>query len=208
MFFDTEPPNRPHRTASRFSALDFSSLGLTFNLQLSTFNRVSFPASHLSLSQRSSKSFTIRTSETPLTQLLYNPHLRAPLGSAGNKGLITPVESALTSTAGNKGLITPLESALTRNSPVSLLESALTKRWGVGVGAGLRTTEYKAFHVPAFPLLSTFNCRLSTASEGLRTVAVVRRRSDSHAPKLIVVILPMKNVPLLAAFQNFLLLRS
>src|SRR6266852_5778481 len=115
MFFDTEPPNRPHRTASRFSALDFSSLGLTFNLQLSTFNRVSFPASHLSLSQRSSKSFTIRTSETPLTQLLYNPHLRAPLGSAGNKGLITP-----------------LESALTKNSPVSLLESALTKRWGVG----------------------------------------------------------------------------
>src|SRR6266571_9056092 len=59
--------------------------------------------------------FTIRTSETPLPQLLYNPHLRAPLGSAGNKGLITP-----------------LESALTENSPVSLLESALTKRWGVG----------------------------------------------------------------------------
>src|SRR6266581_627091 len=63
----------------------------------------------------SSKSFTIRTSETPLPQLLYNPHLQAPLGSAGNKGLITP-----------------LESALTKNSPVSLLESALTKRWGVG----------------------------------------------------------------------------
>src|SRR6266705_313986 len=37
----------------------------------------------------SSKSFTIRTSETPLPQLLYNPHLQAPLGSAGNKGLIT-----------------------------------------------------------------------------------------------------------------------
>src|SRR6266478_4836744 len=62
------------------------------------------------------KSFTIRTSETPLPQPLYNPHLRAPLGSAGNKGLITP-----------------LESALTKNSPVSLLESALTKRGGVGV---------------------------------------------------------------------------
>src|SRR6266567_7448369 len=62
------------------------------------------------------KSFTIRTSETPLPQLLYNPHLRARLGSAGNKGLITP-----------------LESALTRNSPVSRLESALTKKWGVGV---------------------------------------------------------------------------
>ena len=84
-------------------ALDFSSLGLTLNLQLSTFNRVSFLSSHLSLSQCSSKSFTIRTSETPLPQLLYNPHLQAPLGSAGNKRLITP-----------------LESALTKNSPVSL----------------------------------------------------------------------------------------
>src|SRR2546425_719141 len=63
----------------------------------------------------SSNSFTIRTSKTPLPQLLYNPHLQAPLGSAGNKGLITP-----------------LESALTRNSPVSLLESALTKNRGVG----------------------------------------------------------------------------
>ncbi len=119
-------------------ALDSSSLGLTLSLQLSTFNRVSFlsPSSlHLcalcvlcgenSSSFRSSlmphhsplttKSFTIRTSETPLPQLLYNPHLQAPLGSAGNKGLITP-----------------LESALTKNSPVSPLESALTKRWGVG----------------------------------------------------------------------------
>src|SRR2546426_2512572 len=32
--------------------------------------------------------------------------------------------------AGNKGLITPLESALTKNSPVSRLESALTKTGG------------------------------------------------------------------------------
>ncbi len=63
----------------------------------------------------SSKSFTIRTYKIPLPQLLYNPHLQAPLGSAGNKGLITP-----------------LESALTRNSPVSLLESALAERWGGG----------------------------------------------------------------------------
>src|SRR5260370_33250815 len=63
----------------------------------------------------SSKPFRIRTSKTPLPQLLYNPHLQAPLGSAGNKGLITP-----------------LESALTKKSPVSLLESALAERWGVG----------------------------------------------------------------------------
>src|SRR6266851_2825287 len=78
-------------------------------------------------------SFTIRTSKTPLPQLLYNPHLQAPLGSAGNKGLITP-----------------LESALTENSPVSPLESALKKRGGGGEGAGLRTAEHKAFHVPHF----------------------------------------------------------
>ena len=118
-------------SSSVFRPLDFSSLGLTLNLQsevrrlsrpeiptrsgLSTFNRVSFLSPHLSLSQRSSKSFTIRTSKTLLPQLLYNPHLQAPPGSAGNKGLITP-----------------LESALTRNSPVSPLESALTKRWGWG----------------------------------------------------------------------------
>src|SRR6266702_4684455 len=115
----------PKFSAPCFSPLDFSSLWLTLNLQLSTFNRIFFcPSSpHLcalcvlcgenSLLFRSSliprhsplttKSFTIRTSETPLPQLLYNPHLQAPLGSAGNKGLI------------------------------SLLESALTKRWGVGV---------------------------------------------------------------------------
>src|SRR6266581_4190000 len=61
----------------------------------------------------SPKSFTIRTSKTPLPQLLYNPQLQAPLGSAGNKGLITP-----------------LESALTRNSPVTPVESALTKTGG------------------------------------------------------------------------------
>ncbi len=117
------------------SALGSSSLGLTFNFQLSTFNCLSFP-SHSSPqlcvlrgensssfcssliprhSPLTTNSFTIRTSETPLPQLLYNPHLQAPLGSAGNKGLITP-----------------LESALTKNSPVTPVESALTKTGGVG----------------------------------------------------------------------------
>src|SRR5437870_4766724 len=117
------PCSRPLTT------VDSSRFELTLNLQLSTFNRVSFLSSphlcalcvlcgensSLFAPQRFAKSFTIRTSKTPLPQLLYNPHLQAPLGSAGNKGLITP-----------------LESALTKNSPVSLLESALTKRWGVG----------------------------------------------------------------------------
>src|SRR6266704_7173293 len=69
------------------------------------------------VSLTSSKPFRIRTSKTPLPQLLYNPHLQAPLGSAGNKGLINP-----------------LESALTKNSPVSLLESALAETGGGGGG--------------------------------------------------------------------------
>src|SRR6266568_2267357 len=160
----------------RVSALDSSSLGLTLNLQsevrrlsrpeiptrsgLSTFNPVSFlsPSSpHLcvlcgenSLSFRSSliprhsplttNSFIIRTSRTPLPQLLYNPHLRAPLGSAGNKGLITP-----------------LESALTKNSPVSLLESALAETPGVGpcFDSGTRhsslATGFKFFYFHTLP---------------------------------------------------------
>ncbi len=136
---------------------------------LSTFNRVSFPSSsspHLCVlcgensspfrssviprhSPLTTNSFIIRTSKTPLPQPLYNPHLRARLGSAGNKGLITPLESALTSTAGNKGLITPLESALTKNSPVTRLESALTKRWGVGgpsCHSGIRHTPLVTTH--------------------------------------------------------------
>ncbi len=100
--------------------------------QLSTFNRVSFPSSHLSLSQRSAKSFTIRTSKTPLPQLLYNPHLQAPLGSAGNKGLITP-----------------LESALTKNSPVTSLESALTKTGGWGVLPAVQTILFRWKILPA-----------------------------------------------------------
>src|SRR2546425_2944151 len=62
---------------------------------------------------------------TPLLQVLYNPHLQAPLGSAGNKGLITP-----------------LESALTKNSPVTSLESALTKTAGVGVWLTRHTTKH------------------------------------------------------------------
>src|SRR6266581_1883552 len=56
------------------------------------FSFTSF-TSFASLTSTSSKPFIIRTSKTPLPQLLYNPHLQAPLGSAGNKGLITPLES-------------------------------------------------------------------------------------------------------------------
>ncbi len=104
----------PDFVGELLGTLDFSSLGLILNLQLSTFNRVSFPSpsspylcalcalcGENSSSFRSclmsrhsplaTNSFIIRTSETPLPQLLYNPHLQAPLGSAGNKGLITGI---------------------------------------------------------------------------------------------------------------------
>src|SRR6266487_4693918 len=97
----------------------------------------------------SSKSFTIRTSETPLLQLLYNPHLQTPLGSAGNKGLITP-----------------LESALTRNSPVSLLESALAERWGVG--GTMMPPLKKKFNFPA--------PHYSQGRKGIRITPCGRRR--------------------------------
>src|SRR5260370_8825230 len=65
------------------------------------------------------------------------------------------------------------------------------------------------------PLCSTFNwgfrlggdCRRSTALHRLRAMAVVRRGSNAHAAKFIEVILPVKDVPLLAAFENLFLLR-
>src|SRR6266702_4292127 len=115
--------------------------------QLSTFNRVSFPSSHLSLSQRSAKSFTIRTSETPLPQLLYNPHLQTPLVSAGNKGLITP-----------------LESALTENSPVTPVESALTESGGWGSFLPLRNSPYATRHYPlcSSPFFSDYSTLFCT----------------------------------------------
>src|SRR5216683_3740549 len=101
------------------------------------------------------KSFTIRTSKTPLPQPLYNPHLRAPLGSAGNKGLITP-----------------LESALTKNSPVSLLESALTKRWGVG-DAYPAYAEFLLRGAEGEEVLGAFDRLLEAAQEKLEVFAAL-----------------------------------
>src|SRR6266571_1528589 len=165
----------PKFSAPCFSPLDFSSLWLTLNLQLSSFNRIFFcPSSpHLcalcvlcgenSLLFRSSliprhsplttNSFTIRTYETPLPQLLYNPHLQAPLGSAGNKGLITP-----------------LESALTKNSPVSLLESALTKKWG---GAYPAYAEFLLRGAEGEEVLGALDGFLEAAQEKLEVVAAL-----------------------------------
>src|SRR6266436_6468135 len=155
------------RDSSRaFASLSTFNFGLltSFSSTFQPFNRVSFlsPSSpHLcalcvlcgenSSSFRSSliprhsplttNSFTIRTSKTPLPQLLYNPHLQAPFGSAGNKGLITP-----------------LESALTKNSPVTPVESALTKRWGVGVI--LATPEFATRHSSLPTMFKSFLFRL------------------------------------------------
>src|SRR3989442_13467526 len=130
---------------SRDSSRAFASLS-TFNFGLLTsFSRTlsqtseKSPASskycHTSKTP-SRNSFTIRTSKTPLPQPLYNPHLRAPFGSAGNKGLITP-----------------LESALTKNSPVTPVESALTKRGGVGSSPAFSIQTFRSgFH--SSPLFS------------------------------------------------------
>src|SRR6266436_3400795 len=114
----------------------------------------------------SPKSFTIRTSKTPLPQLLYNPHLQAPLGSAGNTGLITP-----------------LESALTKNSPVTPVESALTKRWGVGVYPA--NAEFLFRGAEGEEVLGAFDGFLKAAQEKLEVVAAldevnVRRVDDQE----------------------------
>src|SRR5216683_5476541 len=100
-------------------------------------------------------SFIIRTCETPLPQLLYNPHLQTPLGSAGNKGLITP-----------------LESALTKNSPVTPVESALTKRWGVG-GTYPANAEFLFGCAEGEEVLGAFDGFLEAAQEKLEVFAAL-----------------------------------
>src|SRR5712692_4270341 len=102
----------------------------------------------------SRNSFTIRTSKTPLPQLLYNPHLQAPLGSAGNKGLITP------------------------------LESALTKRWGVG-GACPANAEFLFGGAEGEEVLGSLDGFLKATEEKLEVVAAldevnVRRVDDQE----------------------------
>jgi len=123
------------------------------------------------------KSFRIRTSTTPLPQVLYNPHLNHPLGSADSKALAAaawrpqvlsfPHLHEPLGSAGNKGLITSLKSALTKNSPVTSLKSALTKNRGEGVPS----LKPKAFIAPrsislSAPYLFTF---LRRVPNGRRT---------------------------------------
>src|SRR5260370_27394744 len=55
---------------------------------------------------------------------------------------------------------------------------------------------------------TTENCRLKTTSERLRSMPVVRRGGNAPAAKFILIIFFVQDVPLLAAFQDFLFLRS
>src|SRR5712691_682360 len=154
-----------HRSpVARDSSRAFASLS-TFNFELLT--SFSPTLSHTSeKSPASSKychtsktpsrnSFTIRTSKTPLPQPLYNPHLRPPLGSAGNTGLITP-----------------LESALTKISPVTSLESALTKRWGVG-GAYPANAEFLFRGAEGEEVLGSLDGFLEAAQKELEVFAAL-----------------------------------
>src|SRR6202171_6232847 len=56
--------------------------------------------------------------------------------------------------------------------------------------------------------LSTDNRRLTTTPRKSRAMAVVGSGRDAHAAKLILVVFLVKDVPLLAAFEDFFLLRS
>src|SRR5437016_434253 len=58
------------------------------------------------------------------------------------------------------------------------------------------------------PIWNVPMCGRTTTTENLRAMAVVRSGGDAHAAKFILVILLVKDVPLLAAFQDFLFLRS
>src|SRR5712692_6055462 len=55
---------------------------------------------------------------------------------------------------------------------------------------------------------TTGDCQLKTTSKKSRAMAVIGSGGNAHAAKFIVVILLMKDVPLLAAFEDFFFLRS
>jgi hypothetical protein len=128
----------------------------------------------------------IRTSKTPLPQLLYNPHLGRPLGCAGNKGLTsarihrqlfcnqhlrTPLASA-----GNKGVITLLESAVTKNAPATPLESALTKMRGEG--------ERESQHFPTITLGGYVGPKGPTHKPDVRSRPYCRLRHPEDCGKI------------------------
>jgi hypothetical protein len=107
-----------------------------------------------------SNPFRIRTSKPLLPQPLYNPHLRSPLGCAGNKRLTgakihrqlfcnqhlqtTPQRYENTAT------LSPVFAALSRPLVLSPLYSALTKTGGWGEGSCL-TFPPMMYPVSSFP---------------------------------------------------------
>jgi hypothetical protein len=115
--------------------------------------------------------FRIRRSKRPLPQLLYNLHLQHDLGTADSNGLtifrflpqllyFPHLQDPLGCVA-NKRLITPLESALTRISPVTSLESAVTKRAGVGVFWLSSRPVAQRFPLRPQPILQSLSCGIS-----------------------------------------------
>src|SRR5467141_4462765 len=116
-------------------------------------------------------------------------------------------------------------------SQLNPLDATLTKTRGGGAAAeflkqnfhcmeipaesrqpsSLQTT-WRAALIPGSALttssLTTDNCGLTMTSKTSRPVAVVGGGGDAHAAKLVLVILLVEDVPLLAAFEDFLFLRS
>src|SRR2546425_7869971 len=76
--------------------------------------------------------------------------------------------------------------------------SPLTRNTARGVG----------LFFPFWNMPRTKDCELTTSSEKLRPVPVVRSSGNAHAAKFILVILFVKDVPLLAAFEDFPFLRG
>jgi hypothetical protein len=102
------------------------------------------------------KSRLFHTSMNRLQQPLYSAHFRSPFGSADSKGFSAPIFSPQllypqplhtpSASIVNKGLITPLDSALPENPLVTPLESALPKTLGGPSEPGSRIPP------PLFPL--------------------------------------------------------
>jgi hypothetical protein len=119
--------------------------GLIFSLYIRRPTRLELPvlvSPDSTFKPSPAKPCRIRTSGNPRLQPLWNPHFQERLLSADSKRLIL-AERRLQpfynqhlriplGSVGNTGVITPLESALTKNPPTTPLESALPKNRGEG----------------------------------------------------------------------------
>src|SRR5690242_12634147 len=110
----------------------------------------------------SSESFGIGVSTTRLSQSLYDLHLEAP-----------PVSVA------NEEVISPLEPTLAKNTPVNLLESALTKKGGEGWLWGWLST-YTPFILAT--LLLQFLFFIPSGQAQVPKPASASPNTDVHSP--------------------------